>query len=294
MIGYLLVLLVVALNMGESIAVKAYARKYNSGGFIMNAIIALFACAFFFAKVLISGESFNFLGDMIPYALVNSAFYFCGFYLAYVAFKIGPFGLTRLIASFSLLMPIFYGIFFLNEPTGVFTYIGIALIVAAMFMMNYKGKSATAEKKEGAASLKWFVCILLSTVSNGFISIMTKMQQVKFGDVCSEEFQIISIGVSFIFLAILGLIIDRNNLGYVLKNGTLYGAISGLFNGAKNFIILFIYSLLPISIVSPLKSGLAIICSFLLSTIAYKEKYSLMQKIGVACGGAAVVILTVI
>ena len=294
MLGYLLIVLVVALNMGESIAVKAYAKKYNSGGFIMNAIIALFACAFFVVKVLISGEGFNFLVDMIPYALVNSVFYFCGFYLAYVAFKIGPFGLTRLIASFSLLMPIFYGIFFLNESTTVFTYIGIALIVAAMFMMNYKGKSATAEKKEGAVSLKWFVCILLSTVSNGFISIMTKMQQVKFGDVCSEEFQIISIGGSFISLAIIGLITDRNNLGYVLKNGTLYGAISGLFNGAKNFTILFIYALLPISIVSPLKAGLAIIGSFLLSIIAYKEKYTVMQKIGVACGGAAVVLLTII
>lgn len=294
MLGYLLVLLVVALNMGESIAVKAYAKKYNSGGFIMNAIIALFACAFFVVKVLISGDGFNFLGAMIPYALVNSLFYFCGFYLAYVAFKIGPFGLTRLVASFSLMMPIFYGIFFLNEPTNVFTYLGIALIVAAMVMMNYKGKSATDKKQEGTVSLKWLVCILLSTVSNGFISIMTKMQQVKFNDVCSEEFQIISIGGSFIFLAIIGLISDRKNLTYVLKNGTLYGALSGVFNGAKNFIILFIYELLPISIVSPLKAGLAILASYLLSVIAYKEKYSVMQKIGVACGGAAVVILTII
>ena len=294
MLGYLLVLLVVALNMGESIAVKAYAKKYNSGGFIMNAIIALFACAFFVVKVLISGDGFNFLGAMIPYALVNSLFYFCGFYLAYVAFKIGPFGLTRLVASFSLMMPIFYGIFFLNEPTNVFTYLGIALIVAAMVMMNYKGKSATDKKQEGTVSLKWLVCIILSTVSNGFISIMTKMQQVKFNDVCSEEFQIISIGGSFIFLAIIGLISDRKNLTYVLKNGTLYGALSGVFNGAKNFIILFIYELLPISIVSPLKAGLAIIASYLLSVIAYKEKYSVMQKIGVACGGAAVVILTII
>lgn len=294
MLGYLLVLLVVALNMGESIAVKAYAKKYNSGGFIMNAIIALFACAFFVVKVLISGDGFNFLGAMIPYALVNSLFYFCGFYLAYVAFKIGPFGLTRLVASFSLMMPIFYGIFFLNEPTNIFTYLGIALIVAAMVMMNYKGKSATDKKQEGTVSLKWLVCILLSTVSNGFISIMTKMQQVKFNDVCSEEFQIISIGGSFIFLAIIGLISDRKNLTYVLKNGTLYGALSGVFNGAKNFIILFIYELLPISIVSPLKAGLAILASYLLSVIAYKEKYSVMQKIGVACGGAAVVILTII
>ena len=149
MVGYLLVLLVVALNMGESIAVKAYTKKHNSGGFIMNAIIALFACAFFVVKVLISGDGFNFLGAMIPYALINSVFYFCGFYLAYVAFKIGPFGLTRLVASFSLMMPIFYGIFFLNEPTNVFTYLGIALIVAAMVMMNYKGKSATVQKQEG-------------------------------------------------------------------------------------------------------------------------------------------------
>lgn len=294
MVGYLLVLLVVALNMGESIAVKAYTKKHNSGGFIMNAIIALFACAFFVVKVLISGDGFNFLGAMIPYALINSVFYFCGFYLAYVAFKIGPFGLTRLVASFSLMMPIFYGIFFLNEPTNVFTYLGIALIVAAMVMMNYKGKSATVQKQEGTVSFKWFVCILVSTISNGFISIMTKMQQVKFNDVCSEEFQIISIGGSFIFLAIIGVISDRKNLGYVLKNGTLYGALSGLFNGAKNFIILFIYELLPISIVSPLKAGLAIIAAFLLSVIAYKEKYSVLQKIGVVCGGAAVVLLTIV
>lgn len=294
MLGYLLVLLVVALNMGESIAVKAYAKKYNSGGFIMNAIIALFACAFFVVKVLISGEGFNFLPAMIPYALVNSAFYFFGFYFAYVAFKIGPFGLTRLIASFSLLFPIFYGIFFLHEPVGTFTYIGIAMIVAAMFMMNYSKEDKGTKAQEGAVSLKWLIFILVSTVSNGFISIMTKMQQVKFDDVCSNEFQIISIGGSFIFLAIIGLINDRKNLAYVLKNGTLYGAISGVFNGAKNFLILFIYSLLPISIVSPLKAGLAIIFSFLLSLIVYKEKYSVLQKIGVATGGVAVVILTIV
>ena len=294
MLGYLFVLIFVALNMGESIAVKSYAKKYNSGGFIMNAIIALFACAFFFAKVLIFGEGFNFLGAMIPYALINSLFYFCGFYFAYVAFKIGPFGLTRLVASFSLMFPIFYGIFFLNEPTGVFTYVGIALIVFAMVLMNYKSKSTSEEKQEGEVSLKWLICILISTVSNGFISVMTKMQQVKFNDACSEEFQIISIGGSFIFLAIIGLISDRKNLGYVLKNGTLYGALSGLFNGAKNFLILFIYELLPISVVSPLKAGLAILASYLLSVSAYKEKYSVLQKIGVVCGGAAVVILTIL
>ena len=292
--GYLLVLLFVALNMGESIAVKSYAKKYNSGGFIMNAIIALFACLFFVSKVLLFSDGFNFMQEMIPYALVNSVFYSCGFYFAFVAFKIGPFGLTRLIANFSLMFPIFYGIFFLNEPTGIFTYIGIVLIVAAMFMMNYTGKSASREKKEGTVSLKWLACILISTFANGFISVVTRMQQIKFENACSNEFQIISIGGSFLFLTIVGIITDRKNLNHVLKKGTLYGAVSGLFNGAKNFTILLIYELLPLSVVSPLKAGLGIVASFLLSILAYKEKYTVLQKIGVACGGAAVVLLTIV
>ncbi len=291
MIGYLLVLLWVALNMGESIIVKAYAKRHESGGFIMNAIIALFACAFF---AVTDKGGYYFPIEMIPYALINMVFYSCGFYFAFVAFKEGPFGLTRLIANFSLMFPIFYGIFFLNEPTTVFTYIGIAMIVCAMFLMNYTKKDPTAEKKEGAITLKWFVCITVSTVSNGFISIMTRMQQIRFEDACSNEFQMLSIGGSFIFLAIVGLIKDRKNLKYVLKNGTLYGAASGVFNGAKNFLILFIYNYLPISTVSPVKAGLSIIASFVLSIVAYKEKYTLMQKIGVACGAAAVVLLTVL
>ncbi len=291
MIGYLLVLLFVALNMGESIVVKEYSKRHNSGGFVMNAIIALFACAFF---AVTDKGGFYFPVEMVPYALVNVVFYSCGFYFTFVAFKEGPFGLTRLIANFSLLFPIFYGIFFLDEPAGVFTYVGIVMIVAAMFMMNYKKKGSGEEKEDGRITLKWFIFIMISTVANGFISIVTRMQQIKFEDSCSNEFQMISVGGSFLFLAVVGLIHDRKNIGYVLKHGTLYGAAAGILNGAKNFTILFIYQHLPISTVSPLKAGLGIIASFLLSVIAYKEKYSVLQKIGVAVGAVAVVLLTIL
>lgn len=291
MVGYLLVLLFVALNMGESIIVKEYSRRHNSGGFVMNAIIALFACAFF---AVTDKGGFYFPLEMIPYALVNVVFYSCGFYFTFIAFKDGPFGLTRLIANFSLLLPIFYGIFFLNEPTGVFTYVGIVMIVAAMFMMNYQKKGSVTAEQKGKVTLKWFIFIMISTISNGLISVVTRMQQIKFNDACSNEFQMLSVGGSFIFLAIVGLIHDRKNLGYVLKKGTLYGAVAGILNGAKNFTILFIYQHLPISTVSPLKAGLGMIASFLLSVIAYKEKYSVLQKIGVALGAVAVVLLTIV
>ena len=39
--GYLLVLLFTVLQLGESIAVKTYAKRYSSGGMLINAIITL-------------------------------------------------------------------------------------------------------------------------------------------------------------------------------------------------------------------------------------------------------------
>ena len=101
----------------------------------------------------------------------------------------------------------------------------------------------------------------------------------------------ISIGGSFLILAVLGIIIDRDKLGVVAKNGLLYGAVSGLFNGAKNLVTLAIYLCLPLSTVSPIKTGLGMLSAFLISFFFYKEKYSVRQLIGVVLGVTAIVLL---
>ena len=50
------------------------------------------------------------------------------------------------------------------------------------------------------------------------------------------------------------------------------------------------FSYLPISIVSPMSTGLGIVISFLAALLLYKERYSKKQKIGVLIGAAAVVL----
>ena len=45
-LGYLLCAVFTLLALGESIAVKAYAKRYGSGGMLMNAVIAFFAALF--------------------------------------------------------------------------------------------------------------------------------------------------------------------------------------------------------------------------------------------------------
>ena len=286
-VGYLLILAYTLCNLGESLFVREYAKRHGSGGMLMNAVIALFAALFF---LITDKGGFLVPGEMLPLALINCCLYAAGFYFTFVAFRIGPYGLTRLISSFSLLFTVVYGIFFLNEATTVFTYIGLAFIVGAMVLINYRGRGASAEE-EGKISFKWFLYLMISVVANGFIGILTRMQQIKFDDACTNEFQFISIGGSFLLLTVLGLIIDRDKLGTVLKRGTLYGLGAGLFNGAKNFLAPVIYLYIEISTAGPIKTGLGMVAAFLVALLLYKEKYTRLQKLGVLLGVLAVILL---
>ena len=288
LVGYSLILLFTLCNLGESIFVKEYAKRHGSGGMVMNAVIALFAALFF----LVTDQGGFYVPDgMLPLALINCCLFAAGYYLTFVAFRIGPYGLTRLISSFSLLFTVFYGTIFLKEPTTVFTYVGIALIVGAMFLINYRGKGS--DKSEGAVSAKWLVCLLISVAANGFIGILTRMQQIKFNNSCDNEFQFISIGGSFIILAIMGIVMDRDKLGSVLRRGGLYGIGAGLCNGAKNLLVLAVYLYIPISTAGPLKTGLGMIAAYLVAVLLYKEKYTLTQKLGVLAGAVAIVLMAI-
>lgn len=292
-LGYLLILVFTVLQLGESMVVKAYAKRFGSGGMLMNAIIALFAALFFLISDLVKPETRGFYvpAQMLPLALINCCLFAAGFYFAFLAFKIGPYGLTRLISNFSLLFSIFYGIFFLHEPTTAMTYIGIAMVLVAMILINLESiKEANGKGEENGVSLKWLIFLLISVFSNGFIAILTKMQQIRFDNACSNEFQLISIGGSFVILFVLGLIIDRDKLRGVAKNGLLYGLCAGLCNGGKNFVALIIYLCLPLSVVSPTKTAAGMISAFLVAALFYKEKYTALQKIGVLLGIGAVIL----
>ena len=290
-LGYLLILVFTVLNLGESMLVKAYAKRYGSGGMLMNAVIAFFSALFILISDTVDPATRGFVvpDGMLPLALINCLLFAAGFYSAFLAFKIGPYGLTRLISSFALLFPIFYGIFFRNEETNAKTFIGIALILVAMFLLNYTGKGG--KKEENGVSLKWLIYLLITVLSNGFITILMKIQQDIFQKACDNEFQVISIGGSFVLLTILGLIIDRDKLRGVAKNGLLYGLGSGLCNGGKNFVTMAIlWCMQDLTVVSPVKTGIGMISAFIVAIFFYKEKYTAMQKIGVLLGTAAVIL----
>lgn len=287
LLGYLLILLWLVFNIGEGVVVKHYAKNHSSGGMLMNGVICFFACIFF---LLTDKDGFSMPLALLPYGLASMLCYASGFYSMFLAYKYGSFGLTGLITKFSLFFPVIYGIIFLEEQTSVFTYVGFLVLIISTVIITPRKKEDDLKR---SFSVKWLIALIVTVVSNGFISILTKMQQIRFDNAVSNEFLVLSLGGATLFLVTFGLVNERHSLKEFMKSGIGYGAAAGFCNGAKNLITVFIYLLLPISIVTPIKSSVGTVATFVIATLLYKEKYTGKQKIGVALGALAAVLFAI-
>jgi len=98
-IGMLLVVLGLVVHQFEAIIVKYHGKKHGKGGMFFNAIICLFSMIYFF---ITDTGGLQFPKGIVIYGLINSIMYALGFYSAYIAYKTGSFGLTRLFTSFGV------------------------------------------------------------------------------------------------------------------------------------------------------------------------------------------------
>lgn len=286
--GYLLILLNQAAHQVEGMLVRRYGKKHGSGGLFFNAIICLFAMIFF---VLTDKGGFYFPKELWGYGLVSCLMFAAGFYSMYLALQLGSYAISRLISSFSGVFAIVYGLVFLKESASVTTYIAFVLVFASVFLMNYRpaGKENAEEK---AFSMKWLICVLVALVSNGMIAVLSRMQQLRFENACDNEFMMLSLGGAFAALMLIGLVTERGKLKQIIKYGTLYGGIAGLMNGAANLVNLATYMFLPISVVTPIRTGLGIVMNFVISVLAYKEKFTRRQLVSAVIGVLALMLLT--
>ena len=281
--GYLLIILKTFANIGESVLIKKYNEKHSAGGMFFTGILSLFALFFFFVS---DKNGLSFPAGMLPYAIAFGLIYCISYFLTFVALACGSFTLSMLIISYSLVFPIIFGVIFLHEPVSVFTCIGFILLMISLFFVR-----ENKDEKEKKFSVKWLVAIIIVTLGNGLLAIIQKMQQIKFNNECNNEFMIIGLAVSALVLIAGGIIKDRRQLKEIVRYGIPYAGTAGVANGINNLLTIAVNNLLPLSIVSPVCSGMKIVVSFLSATILFKEKYMKRQIIGVGIGVIALVFL---
>ncbi len=282
--GFLLIILRTIVHQFEAMIVRRYGRKHGKGGMFFNAMICLFATIYFF---ITDKGGLHFPKEIVLYGAINSVMYGIGFYAAYVTLRTGAFALTRLFTSIGVFIPVFYGVVFLKETPPTFTGIALPLIFIAMFLINYQGKEGVEK-----VSLEWIVGILLVVFSNAAISIIGKMQYDVCGDTYKNEYLILSFLGATAMLLVMGVVFERDCFKTIVRKGLLYGASAGICNGTVNLLVLITYKYLPISVISPVGTGIGIVAGFMLSIFVYKEKLKLRQLIGAAIGGTAVVLMS--
>lgn len=282
-IGYLLIILKTIANIGESVLVKKYNAKHSAGGMFFTGVISLFALFFF---VVSDKNGFNFPAGMFPVALAYGLIYCISYFLTFVTLACGSFTLSMLIISYSLVFPILYGVIFLHEQVSVFTCTGFILLMISLFFV--RGNINGNEKK---FSVKWLISVIIVTLGNGLLAILQKIQQIRFNNECNNEFMIVGLAVSAALLLTGGIIADRKQLREIIRCGIPYAGSAGVANGINNLLTIIVNNMLPLSVVSPVCSGMKIVFSFLSATVLFKEKYMKRQIIGVGIGVAALVFL---
>lgn len=283
----LLILAASCTSLAEGIVIRRYNTRYRDGGFLFVALISVFSLIYF---LITDTNGFSAPLELWLLGTLSGVFYCTASFLTYLALQCGPFAQTNLILSYSVVLSVGYGIFFLHEPLSKMTLPGIAVILISLYMIN-PGTKSKAPTEANRISVKWLIFIGLSTVGCGMVGVLQKMQQIHFENACNHEFMIITLSFSAVMLAVVGFRQERGRISQILRSGLPFAACAGTANGVTNFLSMLINNLMPLTLATPLRTGTKIVLSFVCSRLLFREDFNLRQIVGIVLGTFGLILL---
>lgn len=261
-------------------------KQFNAKGKAINpyfyATISAFMAMMFF--VITSGGKFDFTVGILPYSIIFGVVYGITSFSTVKAMKYGPMSITSLMVSMSMVVPTLFGIIVLNDPIGMFTYIGLGLLILAIVLINIK-------KETGMKfSLKWVVFAALTFFGNGFLGTLQKVQQLTFNGAYKSEFMIIALMIVWVSLLIIGAV-QQGDKKLMFTECVKYAGPAGLANGMVNLLGLVLMGMLPTAVLFPLRSSIDMVLTFVIAMLVFKEKPSVTQALGYTAGVVSVILL---
>lgn len=144
--GILFIIIQQLIHSVEDAIVRYHGKKNSNSGFFFNAVISFFSMIYF---IVSDKDSLCFPPELWGYGITSCLMYAAGFYVMYKALAEGSYVMSKMLSSFSIVFPMFYGLVILKEQPGRFTYIGMALIMLSLVI-----KSVPDEKSDKKATLK--------------------------------------------------------------------------------------------------------------------------------------------
>lgn len=281
----ILYICIVFFSVLQSAAAKLYNRQSDNAS-VFNAVKALFAL------VLFGAMSIGGFGMHIPTAVYGALYglSLCvSMYSGYKALCSGPMSLTSLIVSFSVVIPLIYGIGFCGEELTAFKIAGLAFLVLAIVFVNMN-KAGSGNNKVSYG--KWMVFVMLTFVTNGICSVLQKMHQSEFTGRYLNEFMIFSMllcTLIFFFAAV----IKGGMKEFGSVKGKRYGCLAGISNAVSNYCTLALAGFENASVLYPTISAGTILVTLLFAVALFGEKLRYNQWLALGAGVVAVVFLKI-
>lgn len=272
-----------------SSATQASATKlYNIGSdnsTVFNAIRTASALVLF---ALTAAFGFTLHFPTLLYGLIYGACLSLSMYTGFLALCHGPMALTSMLVSFSVVIPLVFGVTVLDERLGLFKALAILLLVFAIVLTNI-GKQKKGERIEKDHA-KWLLFVFLTFAANGLCSVIQKQHQTLYPGAYSREFMLFSMLLCTIVFAIAALIRLRPRQILAVK-GKGYAILSGVATGLMNFFTLVLAGMENASILFPAISAGTILASLLCGKFIFKERLRLNHYLALGFGIFAVVLL---
>ncbi len=280
-LNYLLLFVTLIAMSAQSVLTKHYNVKAKvHDAFLFSGVSSVSALLFF---IISSGFKLQFNVALLPYSIGFAITYGLALVGSNLAIAHGSLALTSLVSSYSLIIPTLFGIIFLKESIDITVYIGIALLLISLFLINFKNETFKF-------SFIWLVCVVIAFISNGMCSTIQKMQQIKFSGAFKSEFMIFALFfVSFLLLTIS--FIRQKQRILALKSCITLAPINGFANGAVNLLVMLLTGVMPNAFLFPMLSAGSIAVMFIFSLTVYKERFSVKQYIGYIIGVGAIILM---
>ena len=193
-----------------------------------------------------------------------------------------------------MLVPFFYGVFFLKEQLTAGRISGTILLSFFIVLQALWQKNDGSQAEGKAKKYTFFVLCLLIFVLNGMTGVIAKAHEIDPRAISEISFTVLSCAITAAVSLVL-LLLDRKKTAIVLKSALqaqplLVMALLGAAAYTGNFLHLKAAAFVPASVQFPLVSGGVIVLSALASKLFFKEKVSVKEWISVVGAFASTVL----
>ena len=283
-------LAIVLASVTQSASTKAFNRQSDNST-VFNATKAVTSFALF---ALMAVKGFTFHLPTLFFGLCYGACMCVSMYSGYKALCLGPMALTSMLVSFSIIVPLIWGLTVGDETLSPLRIIALILLFGAIILTNADKIFTSRQNKESGTQKSgyglWLLFVGTTFMCNGVCSVLQKQHQSLYPEAFSNEFMFFAMLLcTLIFVTILLLKNSREDIKKVNKKWL--GALSGLGNGLVGFFTLILAGFENATVLFPVISAGTLLSVILCGRFLFKEKLKINHYFALPAGMLAVVFL---